>query len=117
MPRRGVDIPDVPLVRSCDANAEIRAIAKAHTQARVREACAAHTLHTVMIAMGISELCRGIVCDVEDEALCGVVWWMVCVVMMKRVTLCRDNDLGAEGAKALAPALGLLTGLEKLELG
>ena len=56
--RRGVDIADVSLVRTYDANAEIRAMAKAHTQARVREACAAHTLHTVMIAMGISELCR-----------------------------------------------------------
>ena len=55
-------------------------------------------------------------CDVEDEALCGVVWWMVCVVMMKRVTLCRDNYMGAEGAKALAPALGLLTGLTELYL-
>lgn len=32
------------------------------------------------------------------------------------VTLCRRNGLGAEGAKALAPALGLLTSLGTLDL-
>jgi hypothetical protein len=31
-------------------------------------------------------------------------------------TLCSSNRLGAEGAKALAPALGLLTGLGTLVL-
>ena len=39
----------------------------------------------------------------------GVVCVMCC-------TLCRDNGLGAEGAAALAPALGSLTGLQQLSL-
>ena len=46
--------------------------------------------------------------------VCGL---LVCVLLLKRVTLCRSNAVGAEGAKALAPALGLLTGLETLNLG
>ncbi len=33
------------------------------------------------------------------------------------LTLCRLNRLGAEGAKALAPGLGLLTSLGTLDLG
>ena len=70
-----------------------------------------------------TDLCRclRIWCAVDGDGWCApgvcVCGLLVCVLLLKRVTVCRMNDLGAEGAKALAPALGLLTGLEKLHLG
>ncbi len=46
----------------------------------------------------------------------GVLLVMDSMLIFMCVTLCRGNALGAEGAIALAPALGLLTSLETLEL-
>ena len=45
-----------------------------------------------------------------------VVFVGLCHVVEACHPMCRWNHLGAEGAKALVPALGLLTGLEELNL-
>jgi hypothetical protein len=42
---------------------------------------------------------------------------LLCAMHLMCGMLCRVNDLGAEGAKALAPTLGLLTSLGTLSLG
>ena len=53
--------------------------------------------------------------EAQDDAG-RVLLMLLCAMHLMCGTLCRWNELGAEGTKALAPALGLLTSLETLNL-
>ena len=46
----------------------------------------------------------------------GVLCVLACAACLTCGTLCSYNELGAEGAAALAPALGMLTQLQTLDL-
>ena len=55
--------------------------------------------------------------EAQDDAERALMMMMTCGMHLMSGALCSDNGLGAEGARALAPALGQLTRLEELYLG
>ena len=59
-------------------------------------------------------LCALVVCDVTPSF---VLLLHVCCWVVVCVCVCSDNELGAEGAKALAPSVAKLTQLQTLDLG
>ena len=74
-----------------------------------------HTHNVLSSSMATNcVLCALVVCDVTPSF---VLLLHVCCWVVVCVCVCSDNELGAEGAKALAPSVAKLTQLQTLDLG